>query len=241
MDFSPFFVSLRVGIIATIITFILGIGAANLVYKMKRGKGVMDTIFTLPMILPPTVVGFFLLFIFGNNGLLGPFFNSMGIQVVFTWIGAVVASAVVSFPLMYRTTRGAFEQVDQNIIHAAETLGFSPIKIFWKIKVPMAKSGILAGTVLSFARALGEFGATIMLAGNIPGRTQTMAIAVFSAAGANNRELAFRWVAILCVISFVTIMLMNHWTSANKKSKGSKPINKIEKMKILNKGKGKIV
>ena len=216
MDYSPFFVSIRVAIIATIVTFFLGLAAANFVYKLKKGKGVFDAIFTLPMILPPTVVGFFLLLIFGRTGLIGGFLNTLGIQVVFTWYGAVVASTVVAFPLMYRTTRGALEQVDPNIIHAAETLGFSKIKIFWRIKVPMAKSGILAGTVLAFARALGEFGATIMLAGNIPGRTQTMAIAVFSAVSANNRDLAFAWVLILSAMSFAVIMLMNI-SAKNKK------------------------
>ena len=217
MDLSPFFVSLRVAAIATVVTFFLGIAAANRVYQMKKGKGIMDSIFTLPMILPPTVVGFFLLLIFGRNSPVGYILDTMGVSVVFSWIGAVIASSVVAFPLMYRTTRGAFEQVDQNVIYAAETLGLSKLKIFWRIKVPMAKSGILAGTVLAFARALGEFGATIMLAGNIPGRTQTMAIAVFSAASANNRELAYQWVLILCIMSFVMMMLMNHWTGLNKR------------------------
>ena len=217
MDFRPFFISFRVAIFATVITFFLGILAASLVYRMKRGKGIVDAIFTLPMILPPTVAGFFLLVAFGRNGFIGGFLHSLGIPVVFTWMGAVIASIFVSFPLMYRTARGAFEQIDQNIIYAAETLGFSRIKIFWKIKVPMAKAGILAGTVLAFARALGEFGATIMLAGNIPGRTQTMAIAVFSAVSAGNREVAYIWVAILSVMSFAIIMLMNYWAAGNKR------------------------
>ena len=219
MDFRPFFISFRVAIFATVITFFLGILAASLVYRMKRGKGIVDAIFTLPMILPPTVAGFFLLVAFGRNGFIGGFLHSLGIPVVFTWMGAVIASIFVSFPLMYRTARGAFEQIDQNIIYAAETLGFSRIKIFWKIKVPMAKAGILAGTVLAFARALGEFGATIMLAGNIPGRTQTMAIAVFSAVSAGNREVAYIWVAILSVMSFAIIMLMNYWAAGNKRKK----------------------
>jgi len=186
---------------------------------MKRGKGIVDAVFTLPMILPPTVAGFFLLVTFGRNGFIGGFLHALGIPVVFTWMGAVIASIFVSFPLMYRTARGAFEQIDQNIIYAAETLGFSKMKIFWTIKVPMAKAGILAGTVLAFARALGEFGATIMLAGNIPGRTQTMAIAVFSAVSAGNREVAYIWVAILSVMSFAVIMLMNYWAAGNKRKK----------------------
>jgi len=219
MDFRPFFITFRVAILATVITFFLGLLAASLVYKMKKGKGIVDAVFTLPMILPPTVAGFFLLLAFGRNGFIGGFLHSIGISVVFTWMGAVIASIFVSFPLMYRTARGAFEQIDQNIIYAAETLGFSKIKIFWTIKVPMAKAGILAGTVLSFARALGEFGATIMIAGNIPGRTQTMAIAVFSAVSAGQREVAYIWVAILSMMSFAMIMLMNYWAAAKKRKK----------------------
>ena len=219
MDFRPFFITFRVAIFATVITFFLGLLAASLVYRMKRGKGIVDAVFTLPMILPPTVAGFFLLVTFGRNGFIGGFLHALGIPVVFTWMGAVIASIFVSFPLMYRTARGAFEQIDQNIIYAAETLGFSKMKIFWTIKVPMAKAGILAGTVLAFARALGEFGATIMLAGNIPGRTQTMAIAVFSAVSAGNREVAYIWVAILSVMSFAVIMLMNYWAAGNKRKK----------------------
>jgi len=219
MDFRPFFITIRVAILATVVTFFLGLLAANFVYKMKRGKGIVDAIFTLPMILPPTVAGFFLLLAFGRNGFIGGFLHSIGIPVVFTWTGAVVASIFVAFPLMYRTARGAFEQIDENVIHAAETLGFSKFKIFWTLKVPMAKAGILAGTILAFARALGEFGATIMLAGNIPGRTQTMAIAVFSAVSAGNREVAYIWVAILSTMSFVIIMIMNRWGTNNKRNK----------------------
>jgi len=213
MDFRPFMISIQVAFFATCFTFLLGLAAANFVYRMKRGKGIIDTIFTLPMILPPTVAGFFLLLVFGRNGFIGRFLEPLGMSVVFSWTGAVIASIFVSFPLMYRTARGAFEQIDQNVIYAAETLGLSRFKIFWTIKVPMAKAGILAGVVLSFARALGEFGATIMLAGNIPGRTQTMSIAVFSAVSAGNREVAYIWVAILSMMSFAMIMLMNRWAA----------------------------
>ncbi|MCL2169263.1 MAG: molybdate ABC transporter permease subunit [Defluviitaleaceae bacterium] len=212
MDFRPFGISIQVALAATAVTFIIGLVAANGVYKMKRGKGIIDTIFTLPMILPPTVAGFFLLQTFGRNGFIGRHMFEWGFPVVFTQSAAVIAAVFVSFPLMYRTARGAFEQIDQNVIYAAQTLGFSRAKIFWTIKVPMAKGGILAGTVLAFARALGEFGATIMLAGNIPGRTQTMAIAVFSAVSAGNNAVAYIWVAILSTMSFVVIMLMNHFT-----------------------------
>ena len=217
MDFRPFALSIQVALISTIITFFLGLLAANWTYRLKRGKGIVDTIFTLPMILPPTVAGFFLLQMFGRNSFIGGFLDNFGIRIVFTLTGAVIASVFVAFPLMYRTARGAFEQIDQNIIYAAETLGFSKFKIFWTIKVPMAKAGILAGAVLSFARALGEFGATIMLAGNIPGRTQTMSIAVFTAVSAGNNEVAYIWVAILTSMSFVMIMLMNFAASHKRK------------------------
>jgi len=222
MDFRPFTISVQVAIFATVVTFFLGLAAANYVYKMKRGKGIIDTIFTLPMILPPTVAGFFLLTAFGRNGFIGRLLALVGISVVFTQAGAIIAAIFVAFPLMYRTSRGAFEQIDPNIVYAAETLGFSKLKTFWTVKVPMAKSGILAGTVLSFARALGEFGATMMIAGNIPGRTQTMAIAVFSAVAAGDRAVAYIWVAILSVMSFVIIMLMNHWSVSDRIKKPKK-------------------
>ena len=211
MDFRPFYISIQVAFFTTGITFFLGLAAANAVYKMKRGKGIIDAFCTLPMILPPTVAGFFLLLVFGRNSFVGGFLHSIGLSIVFSRAGAVVAAIFVAFPLMYRTARGAFEQIDQNVIYAAETLGFGKIKIFWTLKVPMAKAGILAGTILAFARALGEFGATIMLAGNIPGRTQTMAIAVFSAVSGGNRQVAYIWVAILSAMSFTMIILMNFW------------------------------
>jgi len=219
MDFRPFYITLQVAFLATLVTFFLGLLAASFVCRMRRGKWIIDALFTLPMILPPTVAGFFLLLAFGRNGFIGGFLHSIGISVVFTWAGAVIASIFVAFPLMYRTARGAFEQIDQNIISAAETLGFSKFKIFWVLKVPMAKAGILAGAILSFARSLGEFGATVMIAGNIPGRTQTMAIAVFSAVSAGNREAAYMWVAILSMMSFAMIMLLNHFGAGTKRSK----------------------
>ncbi|MCL2234978.1 MAG: molybdate ABC transporter permease subunit [Defluviitaleaceae bacterium] len=226
MDFRPFVISIQVAVTATVFTFFLGLFAANFVYKMKRGKGIIDTLFTLPMILPPTVAGFFLLTTFGRQGFVGSFLESVfDIRIVFTPTGAVIASIFVAFPLMYRTARGAFEQIDQNVIYAAQTLGFSRHKIFWTLKVPMAKSGILAGAVLAFARALGEFGATMMLAGNIPGRTQTMAIAVFSAVNTGNIQLAYTWVAILTAMSFAMIMLMNFWASPRHRRRKNVPKN----------------
>ncbi len=212
MDYSPLWLSLRVAFIATLVTFILGVLAAWLTVKLQRGKGIVDGLFTLPLVLPPTMVGFFLLVIFGRNGFVGQLLSSIGAPVVFTWTGAVIASTVVAFPLMYRTVRGAFEQLDENLLGAARTLGMTEPWLFWRVMMPNSLPGIMAGAVLAFARALGEFGATIMLAGNIPGRTQTVSVAIYTAVQAGNWELAYRWMFIIVGISLVTIMLMN-WFS----------------------------
>ncbi len=219
MDISPLFISLKVAAAATFFTFFLGIFAAWKVVKRRRCKGLIDGIFTLPMVLPPTVVGFFLLLLFGRNGLLGQLLEQLAISVVFTWQGAVIAAAVVSFPLMYRTARGAFEQIDQTLVYAARTLGMSERRIFWRVILPASWPGVAAGTVLAFARALGEFGATAMLAGNIPGKTQTMSLAIYSTVQGNNREKAYIWVAIIMGISFVTILLMNYWTGYRERAR----------------------
>lgn len=217
MDLSPLFISLKVAVIATIITVFTGICSARYALKIKRFKGLIDGLFTLPMVLPPTVVGFFLLIIFGRHSFLGNIFRYFNISVVFSWSGAVIASSVVSFPLMYRTARGAFEQFDSNLISAARTLGISEPAIFGKIIIPNVFPGLLAGTVLTFARALGEFGATIMLAGNIPGRTRTMAVAVYTAVQSGDRGMAYEWVLIICSMSFVSMALMNFWNSCQSK------------------------
>lgn len=212
MDYSPLWLSLEVAFIATIFTFILGILAAWLTVKLKRGKGIVDGLFTLPLVLPPTIIGFFLLIIFGKNSFVGQFLSDIGAPVVFTWVGAVIASAVVAFPLMYRTVRGAFEQLDQNLLNAGRTLGMTEWTLFMKIMLPNSIPSIMAGAVLAFARALGEFGATIMLAGNIPGRTQTVSVAIYTAVQAGNWDLAYKWMLIIVGISFVTIIAMNAWT-----------------------------
>lgn len=217
MDLSPLYISLKVAFTATIVTVFLGILAAWYVFKAKRFKGLIDGVFTLPMVLPPTVVGFFLLIIFGKNSLLGSILFQFNISIVFTWIGAVIASIVVAFPLMYRTVRGAIEQFDINMIYAARTLGISEFRLFYKIVIPNVLPSIVAGTVLSFARALGEFGATIMLAGNIPGRTQTMAISIYTAVQAGDRAKAYTWVLIICIMSFTSIILINFWNSLQSK------------------------
>lgn len=220
MDYSPLIISLKTALASTFITFFLGIFVAYKVVKLKKFKGIIDGIFTLPMVLPPTVVGFFLLLIFGRNGWFGQLLLSIDIKIVFSWTATVISATVVAFPLMYRTTRGAFEQIDMNLVYAARTLGMSEIKIFWRIVFPNAWCGIMAGTILAFARALGEFGATIMIAGNIPGRTQTMSTAIYSAVQAGDRETAYKWVAVILVISFSVIMLMNFWNNHQANSKG---------------------
>ena len=165
----------------------------------------------LPLVLPPTVVGFFLLLLFGKRSLIGRFLLQFDITLVFTWKAAVIAAIVVSLPLMYRTARGAFEQLDPNILAAARTLGVSEWRIFWYVLLPNARSGILAGLVLSFTRALGEFGATIMFAGNIPGVTQTMSTAIYAAVQANDYDLAFDWAIAIVLFSLFFVVLMNWW------------------------------
>ena len=209
MELSPLLLSLKTACISTVITFLTGMFAARKVEKMRHGKTILDTVLTLPMILPPTVVGFFLLLLFGNSSPLGIWLSGHGMPVVFSFAGTVAAAVVVSFPLMYRTARSAFEQMDKNLIYAGETLGLSDYKIFWKIIFPNCFPGIAGGTILAFARALGEFGATIMLAGNIPGRTQTAAVAVYAAMQNGNRVQAYQWVAVMVLISFVSVLLVN--------------------------------
>jgi molybdate transport system permease protein len=200
---------MQVALFATVITFLTGILAAALTMRMKRGRNVLDGLLTLPLVLPPTVIGFFLLLIFGRNGLVGGLLLKLEMTVIFTLTGAVIAAATVSFPLMYRTARGALESFDPDLINAARTLGMPEWRIFLKVILPNIKSSILAGTVLSFARAMGEFGATIMVAGNIPGRTQTMSTAVYTAVQSGNREAAFLWSALICLISFAVVFILN--------------------------------
>lgn len=220
MNYSPLWISLKAAFIATIITFILGIYAAYLTTKLKSFKGLVDGLFTLPLVLPPTVVGFFLLIISGKNSIIGKLLSTYGISIVFTPMATIIASAIVAFPLMYRTARGAFENLDRNMIYVSRTLGLSEHEILLKIMIPNSLPSLVAGTILAFARALGEFGATIMIAGNIPGKTQTMAVAVYSAVQAGNRELAYKWVLIMVIISFITMLLMNHFEAMNFKRTG---------------------
>ena len=209
MDFSPLWISLKVAVCATVFTFFLGLLSARLVLSLRAGKALIDGIFSLPMVLPPTVVGFFLLIIFGKNSLLGGLLLKMGISVLFTWQGAVIAAVVVSFPIMYRTARGALEQVDVNLIAAGKTLGMSDRRIFWTVVMPTAGPGIASGTVLAFARAIGEYGATSMLAGNILGKTRTVSVAIASETAAGNYGMAGFWVVVILIISFVIVAAIN--------------------------------
>ena len=216
MDLSPLIISIKTASLATVITFVLGIYAARYIKRVEKYQGIIDGIITLPLVLPPTVVGFFLLLLLGKNSFIGQFLNIFDINIIFSWPATVITATVVSFPLMYRTTRAAFEQVDRDLIAAARTLGASEERIFWKIILPLTKPSIIAGTILSFARALGEFGATIMLAGNIPGKTQTMATAIYSAVQTNDQESAFIWAFIIIIFSLIVMVVMNYWLKKQK-------------------------
>lgn len=211
LDWSPLFISLKTGIVATVISFFLGIFAARKVVKVSPGKkAVIDGILTLPMVLPPTVAGFFLLLLFSRRRPLGAFlFDEFGFKVVQTWLGCVIAATVIAFPLMYRNARAAMEQIDPNLVYAGRTLGMSDIQIFWKVVVPSAGPGIASGTILTFARALGEYGATSMLAGNIPGKTGTISQKIAMVIQDGDYVTAGIWVAVVMVIAFIVIFLMN--------------------------------
>lgn len=221
MDISPLIISIKTALTSTIITFVFGILIA---YKMTCYKGkyqsFIDTVLTLPLILPPTVVGFFLLIIIGKNGPIGRLLENLDINLIFTWSSTVISAAVVSFPIMYRTSRGAFEQIDEDMISAARTLGLSNKKIFLRIIIPLAYPGIISATVLSFARALGEFGATLMIAGNIPGKTQTMPIAIFFAVESGDMNQAMLWVLIIIGIASSVIVLSNLTLNSKRRKFG---------------------
>ena len=211
LDWSPLFISIKTGIVATIFSFFLGIYAARKVVKTTPGKkAIIDGILTLPMVLPPTVAGFFLLLIFSRRRPFGIFlFENFGIKVGQTWLGCIIAATVISFPLMYRNARAAMEQIDVNLIYAGRTLGMSDTEIFWKVVIPTAGPGIASGTILTFARALGEYGATSMLAGNIPGKTGTISQKIAMVIQDGDYMTAGVWVAIVMVIAFLVIFLMN--------------------------------
>ena len=211
LDFSPLFISLKTGIVATFLSFFLGIYTAKKAMQAKpKVKAILDGILTLPMVLPPTVAGFFLLLIFSTRRPIGAYlYETFDIKVIQSFLGCVIAATVIAFPLMYRNARAAFEQVDINLIYAARTLGMSEWNIFWKVILPTAGPGVVAGTILTFARALGEYGATSMLAGNIPGKTGTISQKIAMVIQDGDYLTAGVWVGIVMVIAFFMIVVMN--------------------------------
>ena len=222
MDWYPLFNSLRVALISCATVFFLGIFAAYYVARLPRAvKGVLDVVLTLPMVLPPTVVGYFLLLLLGAKRPLGLFFaQHFGVRLVMSWYSAIFASIVVAFPLMYRTARGAFESFDETLAWSAQTLGRSNTWIFWRVRMPCCRQGILAGTVLAFARALGEYGATSMLAGYTPGKTATIATTVYQLWRTNEERGAMQWVLVDVASSAVVLLAVN---LLERKPKGGRP------------------
>lgn len=221
MDWFPLFNSLRIALLSSLITFFIGLLSAYYISKAPRFvKGVLDVIFTLPLVLPPTVVGYLLLRVLGPKRMIGAWFlENFGIKLTMTWWSAIFATTVVIFPLMYRTARGAFESFDETLAYSAQTLGLSNTYIFWKIRMPCCRQGILAGTVLAFARALGEYGATSMIAGYTPGHTATISTTVYQLWRTNNDALAFKWVLVNLVISFVVLLAINMLEKKNQRIK----------------------
>lgn len=211
MDWFPLYNSLRIAGISTVIIFFVGIFAAYYIAKAPRlVKGVLDVVLTLPLVLPPTVVGYLLLRVLGPRRVIGAWvLEHFGLRLTMTWWSAIFATAVVIFPLMYRTARGAFESFDETLAYSGQSLGLSNSYIFWRIRLPYCKQGILAGTVLAFARALGEYGATSMIAGYTPGRTATISTTVYQLWRTNDDALAFRWVMVNMAISFVVLLAVN--------------------------------
>ena len=220
LDWSPLIISLKTGVVATIVCFFLGLFAARKVIKLSyKAKAIVDGILTLPMVFPPTVAGFILLLVFSRRRPFGIFLDQqLDIQVVHTWLGCILAATVIAFPLMYRNARAAFEQIDANLVYAGRTLGMSEMNIFWKIVVPTAGPGIASGTILTFARAMGEYGATSMLAGNIPGKTGTVSQRIAMVIQDGDFATAGFWVVIVLLISFGIIFMVNMVTGSRMKS-----------------------
>jgi len=220
MQISPIIISIKTAAAAIALTFLLGLFTARWIVNMKseKTKMILDGILTLPLVLPPTVMGFILLIVFGVNRPLGRFLlQFLGVKIVFSWSATVIASVVISFPLMYRSARGAFEQVDKNLIMAARTLGMPNRKIFWRIIMPLALPGIAAGGILAFARGLGEFGATAMIAGNIENTTRTLPLAIYAEVAAGNMKAASYYVIIVLLISFIVVVLTNYFSVKERK------------------------
>lgn len=210
---SLIILSLKIASVATVIVFVLGVMISRLFTKYDfKGKDVIETIFLLPMTLPPSVVGYGLLILIGKRGIVGKFFlDNFDYQLIFTWVAATIAAAIVSFPLMYQQSKAAFQEIDSTVEEAARSLGANSFQVFTKISFPLALKGILSGVVLTFARAIGEFGATIMVAGNIPGKTQNIPLAIYLAVETGNKALANKLVLISVVFSFVVVYGVNFW------------------------------
>ncbi|MEO0434661.1 MAG: molybdate ABC transporter permease subunit [Cyanobacteria bacterium J06656_5] len=218
LDLAPLWISLRIATIATVVTCFVGIATAHFMHHYRgRGRALLDSIFLAPMVLPPTVLGFLLLILLGKNGPLGFLFTNAGISVVFTWYAAVITATVVALPLMYKTTLGAFEQIDSSLQQAARTLGASELTVFRRITLPLALPGLIAGATLAFARALGEFGATLMLAGNIPGRTQTLPMAIYFAVEGGDFREASIWTGVILTVALGGLVSVNRWQPQSRR------------------------
>ncbi len=222
---SPLYISLKTVLASTIITFFFGIAAARWMANYSgRFRNLIDGLFLLPLILPPTVVGFGLLLLFGNNGPIGKLLDLLGTTLIFSWPAAVITAVIVSFPLMYMSARGGFEQVDINIENAARTLGAGEWRVFWTVTLPLSWPSIMAATVLAFARALGEFGATLMLAGNIPGKTTTIPVAIYFKIQAGHMEEALILTLIVLAFAFASLVLLAYWKGKAKNNGRSKAL-----------------
>lgn len=221
MDWFPLWNSLRVAALSTVVIYFAGVLAAYYIAKLPPViKGVLDVVLTLPLVLPPTVVGYLLLRVFGPKRLVGAWFLELfGVRLTMVWWAAVLAAIVVAFPLMYRTARSAFESFDETLAHAGRTLGLSDTYIFWRIRMPVCRQGIIAGAVLAFARALGEYGATSMLAGYTPGKTATIATTVYQLWRTGQDGAAMQWVLVNIAISAVVLLVMNSFERRHKRGK----------------------
>ena len=223
IDWSPLWISLHTAAVTIVVIFFIGVIIAWWVERLQSQslKIFADAVITLPMVLPPTVAGFFLLYFFGNNRFLGQLIYQLtGIKIAFSWLATVLAAAVISLPLMYRSARGALSQVDKGMLEAARSLGMTEWRIFWRIHLPNALPGIIAGGLLAFARGLGEFGATAMIAGNIAGRTRTLPLAVYSAVAAGDWEAAGWYVAVIVGICLLVVIGLNVYLYKTKQQQG---------------------
>ncbi|NJK69899.1 MAG: molybdate ABC transporter permease subunit [Microcoleus sp. CSU_2_2] len=236
-NLSPLWISLKTAGIATIATFVIGTAAAYWMLDYRgRWKSLIEGILIAPLILPPTVVGFLLLLLFGRNGPIGQLMQQFNFTIIFTWYAAVVAATVVSFPLMYKTALGAFEQVDSSLLQVARTLGASQMRVFFQILLPLAFPGLVAGITLAFARALGEFGATLMLAGNIPGQTQTMPIAIYFAVESGEMNEAWFWAISIMTLSLSGLVAVNLWQQRYQQKNNLMPPRLLEANEPVNRG-----